>query len=137
MALKKVSKTVQTFPVPDLTGGYSTSQAQDNECQIFENVDIGRNQWVTSRAGTTIVHDPGAINSWPISGIANCGVGGGNNAASPGGVYIVIAKQNYTFYAHKPQVGWMPGERVVFTPFTVPYDCGAAAVGFESMTVVL
>lgn len=128
MALKKVEKTIQTLPIPDLTGGLSTSQAQDNECQIFENVDIGRNQWVTSRAGTTIVHAPGAINSWPIAGIANYGLGSGS-------VTIVIAKKSTTYYYHKPQVGWKPGDQVSFGSFTVPYDCGDSPVDFEAVAV--
>lgn len=127
MALKKTERSVQSIPLPEFTGGLTNSQSQDNECQVFDNVDISRNQWTASRAGTTLAHNPGAIDYTPVMGIANYGLG-------DGALHIVVVKTSGIGYYHKPQQGWQAGDRVSFSTFTLPYSPGTnEPVYFEAM----
>ena len=127
MATRQVDRSIRSFNLPDLTGGLTSAQAQDNECQVFENVDISRDKWVATRAGTALAHQPGHINYQPIMGIANYGVGTGN-------LFVVAIKSGYGYY-HKLLNGWNAGDRVTFKSFTIPYTLDTSeSVSFEVMS---
>jgi hypothetical protein len=128
MAIRKINRSNQILSVPELTGGLTSSQAQDNECQVFQNVDFVRDKWPTTRAGTTIAHEPSALGSAQVTGLANVGL-------NDGSIYIVVAKQGSTFYYHIPDINYEPGKHAVFGAFTVPYACDGSRVNFETAFV--
>jgi len=127
MATRQVDRSIKSFNLPDLTGGLTAAQAQDNECSIFENVDISRDKWVASRSGTALAHQPGHISYQPAMGIANYGIGSGD-------LFVVVVKSGYGYY-HKLQNGWKAGDRVTFKSFTIPYSLDTSeSVYFEVMS---
>lgn len=125
MSLMPVDPTIRTKALPALTGGLSSFPAKDNECPIYNNVDVNRDGWLTTRTGTVLAHDLNALGSNQVTGIANLGINDGR-------LYIVVAKQGTTFYFHVPSTNWVPGLYANFGTFTVPYDGGTSRTNFTS-----
>lgn len=118
MALRKAERAIKVFPMPPFSGGLSSSPAQDNECAVFENATLVRDNWLRTRPGTYLAHAPGAINNNPITGIF-CGGLGEEGVSS--GLYVVVVKSDGTGHYHRMQPGWKPGDQVSFGSFTLPY----------------
>lgn len=125
MSLLPIDPSLKTNAIPPLTGGLTTTPAKDSECVTFTNMDVARSGWITTRTGTTLAHDRGAIGANPIIGIANLGINDGR-------LYIVVAKQGYNYYFHVPSTNWRPGLRANFGSFTVPYEGSTARTNFAS-----
>jgi hypothetical protein len=123
----------RTFALPKLTGGLCTTQAQDNECAVFENLEATRNGWVQTRAGTTLLHAQGALGSQMVVGLGMSGssTGGIAPVAGTSNQRFIVAKTGTTFYYTTPTRGAVLGA-VAFSTFTVPAAPGDNVVRFES-----
>jgi hypothetical protein len=127
MALRKAERSIKVYPMPALTGGLSTNPSQDNECEVFENATLVRDNWLRTRPGTYLAHAEGGLNHNPITGIANYGLGDGD-------LYVIVTKSDATLHYHKMQAGWKPGDTVSFGTVSMPYG-GLDEVRFEAVGI--